>query len=325
MKWVEASIVTLSSGVRYVEAELLRHGVTGWQVIDIEELHSFLSDNPMQWDYIDERLLMENPEFVTIKLYAADDDAGIEMIEGITEGLNHLKRSHSDVDFGPLAVTLELLDDSSWLDNWKKYYKPLEIGEKLVIKPAWEEYSHAGKIVVNIDPGHTFGTGQHETTRLCIEALEGCIKPGNTMLDLGCGSGILSIVGLLLGVEKCVALDVNPAAVKITRQNADLNGIPEEKLCIYIGDIIDSAHLQKQVKALKYDCIAANIVADAIISLSPMIVGMDCLKPDGLFIASGIIKGRLSEVVSAMTDAGFTIEETKTAGEWACIIGCLKC
>jgi len=320
MKWIEVSIATTSSGAESVEAQLLIGGVSGWQIIDPDEMRRFLAENPMLWDYADDSLFEDSPEYVIIRFYAADNEHGRAMIETVKTGLDSLKKSLPDADLGSLAISLEQVDDESWPDSWKKYFKPFGIGKNIVIRPEWEEYSQEGKTVVAVEPGHMFGTGLHETTRMCIEALEQYIKPGDTMLDLGCGSGILAVTGIVLGAAKCVAVDINPEAAGVTYNNAELNGISGEKLHVHTGDIINSPALQEQVSAYKYDCITANIVADVIIPLSELTAKMNCIKPGGTLIASGIILERLDEVLAAFLSSGFSIVETLTAGGWACVV-----
>ena len=319
MKWIEINITTSTSGVEHIESMLLSIGISGWQILDRDEMRSFLDNNPAQWDYIDESLFDDYPESVTVRLYETDNKAGRLMIEKIRTGIDDLQKIHPDIDFGPLPVSVRHAGEDTWLDSWKKYFKPLEIGENIVIKPEWEEYIHTGKIVMNIDPGHVFGTGHHETTRLCIEELEDRIKPGDIMLDLGCGSGILSVIGLLLGAKKCVAVDINRNAVEITRQNAKKNGIAETRLTALYGDILHDRRLRKQVGSHAYDCIVANIVADTIISLSPLIAGMGCLKPEGIFITSGIIDSSLDEVLTGFKNSGYDLIDVRTENDWACV------
>ena len=249
-----------------------------------------------------------------------------------------------------VIIIQSAVSDDNWRDAWKTYFKPIEIGKNIVIKPAWEVYDNPGKLIFQIEPGNVFGTGQHESTRMCIEALEQYIKPGDIIMDIGCGSGILAIIGLMLGAEYCAAVDHNPDVTKAVMQNASLNGISRDKLDIRIGDFFENPELLKPIekacykeasdavcdktaqmntnKARKniadynsYDCIIANIVADAIIPLSPLIAEASCLKPDGLFIVSGIIIERLDEVLAALDGADFKIEEIKKLGEWACVVG----
>ena len=323
MKWMEINITTSSSGVEHIETMLLDIGLSGWQIFDREEIRSFLEKNPAQWDYIDEHVFDDYPESVTVRLYETDNKTGKRMADKIRVGMDELKRNLSDVDFGQFLMSVTPVSEDAWIDNWKKYFKPIEVGKNIVIKPDWEEYANTDKIVMNIDPGHVFGTGHHETTRLCIEELERCIKPGDIMLDIGCGSGILSVIGLLLGAQKCVAVDINRNAVDITRQNAGKNGIGNKRLTTYYGDIINNRRLQKQVRAIKYDCIVANIVADTIIALASLIAKIGCLKPGGKFIASGIINPSLSEVIFALKNAGYDVPEIRTENDWACVSACL--
>ena len=320
MNWIEVSISTTSAGVEHIESRLLLAGLSGWQVYDAEEMRSFLENNPRYWDYLDDNIFDDYPELVTVRFYAADDKPGRDLIAAVEAELDDLRRLPHDVDLGLLSITALPVKDEDWLDRWKDYFLPFEIGRNLVIKPSWEEYSNPDKIVVDINPGHVFGTGHHETTRMCIEVLERYIKAGDIMLDLGCGSGILSVIALLLGAEECVAADISPGAAGVTHLNAEANGLPKEKITVFIGDVVNDTQLHEQVNIHKYDCIAANIIADVIISLAPIVADMDCLKPGGWFLSSGIIKERLEEVVSSLVDAGFTVVETIIDGDWASVI-----
>ena len=320
MSWTQTVITTTSAGVEHIEAKLIKCGISGWQVIDLEEMRSFLYDNPMHWDYIDERLFENMPEYVTIKLYTAADEAGRASLEAVKAELSGLANSNPHIDFGPLALSSNLVDDEDWHDAWKEFFVPLDIGERIVVRPAWEEHSSEGKLVVGIDPGYVFGTGQHETTRMCIEALERHVKPGDAMLDLGCGSGILSVVGLMLGADKCVAVDINPDAAGIVFHNAQINSISTDRISVHIGDIVNDPHIQELTGAGKYDCITANIVTDVIVPLMPIVAKRELLKPCGVLIVSGIIKDRLDESLIAAKSAGFTALETKESGEWASLV-----
>ena len=320
MKYIEVNITTTQNGKEPVEAKLLACGISGWQVIDFEEMRSFLENNPKLWDYVDESVFENESGLVTLRIYVTDDEIGESIIETVKEAIDEIEDVAQSGNFRKPTISLAWVDDENWLDNWKKYFVPFEIGEKIVVCPAWEKYSNPDKVVMVVEPGNAFGTGHHESTRLCIEALERYIKPGDMMLDLGCGSGILSVIGLLLGAEKCIAVDFNPNAAEITYNNAEMNGISRDRLTVYTDDVLQSEGLRASIKTLKYDCIAANIVADAIISLSPLIVEMGCLKPGGVFIASGIIGERLTEVVSALNGAGFDVIEAKITNDWVCVV-----
>ena len=180
---------------------------------------------------------------------------------------------------------------------------------------------------MEIEPGNVFGTGQHETTRLCIEVLERYIKPGDVIMDVGCGSGILSIISLMLGADYCVAVDFNPDVPEAVYQNARLNKISIDKLDMRVGDVFASPHLLMPIiPSYKYtidgfDCIVANIVADAIINLTPLIIDMECLKPDGLFIASGIMNDSVDSVISTLKAAEFNVINVDVLGDWSCVVG----
>ena len=323
MRWIEADIKTTSAGVFAIEGILEGCGVSGWQVIDYEEMRAFLESNPAKWDYIDDCVFSNSPGHVVIKFFAEDSMEGEAIVGKVRGCIEGSEDAPANEDIAPASISMKYADDKDWLDGWKKYYKPFRVGERIIIVPAWEDYSHKdGKdgLIVRLDPGNAFGTGQHESTQICITAMERYIKPGHMMLDLGCGSGILSVIGLMLGAEGCVAADINPDSAGLTLRNAGLNGIQQDRLSVRIGDFINGRQFSRRLMSGVYDCIAANIVADAIISLSPRIAEMGCLRPGGVFISSGIIAERLDEVVSALKEAGFCIIEAERMGEWAGIV-----
>jgi ribosomal protein L11 methyltransferase len=295
-------------------------GISGWQVFDIDEMREHLADNPKEWDCLDDNIFDKYPEFVTLMFFVSDDNTGIELIEDVKAEIYNLAYSLPDVDLGTLDVNLSLVDDDNWLESWKEFFVPFAVGEKLIIKPPWEEYESNDKIVIDINPGHVFGTGHHETTRMCIEALERYIKPGDIMLDLGCGSGILSIIGIILGASESVAVDHSPGAAGVTYLNAEANGVSKDKLNVHIGDVLKNKRLIKEIYSQKYDCIVANIITGVIIQLSPILAKMGTLKPGGVYISSGIIDDRLDEVLAEIKNVGFNILETITDGGWVCVI-----
>ena len=357
MKWIEVNISVEPAFVEILEDVLDNCGVSGWQVIDYEEMRGFLENNPSKWDYIDDCVFANSTRFATVRFYAEDNTAGLAIVKSVEDGIDEHKSTAIDGSLQSVSITLELVDDLDWQNNWKKHYKPFTVGDRVLIVPSWEEpgidyYLDSGRenesicgklhgigeevvietgerslnkgmLVVRLDPGNAFGTGQHESTRLCIEALERYIKPGHMMLDLGCGSGILSVIGLLLGAAKCIAADINPDSAELAYRNAEFNGIPRERLSVFIGDAIKGPRLLDELLSQKYDCIAANIVADAIISLSEPIAKSGCLKPGGVFISSGIIRDRTDDVVLSLKTAGFRIERIDLTGEWASIAAML--
>ena len=242
------------------------------------------------------------------------------MLKSVRDDLVSFKSLDSDDAFGTLRIEIDSMREEDWENNWKQYFKPIYVGDRLVIKPEWETIDDSdGKIIFNIDPGMTFGSGQHETTRLCVETLDTIIKKGDKVLDLGCGSGILSIISLMIGASEARAVDIDPNCKKIAYQNAALNGIGEDVYTVLDGNILTDEEFKNDTeKSGPYDVVVANIVADVIIPLADDV--RRYLKEDGTFIASGIIEPRLPEVRDAIERNGFIIKEIKKENDWYCIV-----
>ncbi len=299
--------LSINEQISVIEGILIEAGINGYEIDDCDEMRNFLTDNPLQWDYVDEELMNRN-ERAAVIFYVTDDLHGQETLLSV----NTLLKPYG------LLTELENCDDEDWLSNWKKYYKPFTIGSKIAIRPVWEEYENPDqRIVFCINPGHVFGTGLHQTTRLCIEALENYVNDKTNILDLGCGSGILSLIALLLGAKQAFALDLEPAAAMIYKENAQLNGIKEERYTIETGNILSEESLLQKVGAQKYEIVVANIVADVILALIPMVKGW--LKADGVFISSGIIQERVDEVLAALNEEGFDTV-VFSLDNWYCIV-----
>ena len=313
MDWIEAKIVTASEGLEPVSAVLLENGITGFQIFDDEDTKSFLLTNPDRWDYIDEEFLDKPSEPPSIMFYLPKTPEGYAVFNEIKLALELLKKDETELDLGSLSLESSLVDDASWLENWKKYYKPFQIGSKVIICPVWEDFAEPGKIVFRIDPGYVFGTGLHQSTQLCIEQLEKYFYEGFSVADIGCGSGILSVIALMLGAKNADACDIDIKAGQIACENAGRNGISLEHYRVFTGNILTDNSLFDKFRN-NYDILLANIVADVIIPLSPLAFGM--VKPGGLFISSGIIDTRLREVKSAVESAGFEILETSQKDVW---------
>ena len=214
---------------------------------------------------------------------------------------------------------MENMKDEDWSENWKQFFKPLEIGKRVLVVPEWEEnIPESDRIKFLINPGLSFGTGSHESTKMCIEEIEKHVKDGDKILDLGCGSGILSVIALLLGAGDATAVDIDPMAVEVAYSNLKLNNLSEDIYHGFAGDITTDTELCNKLAAEKSDIVLANIVADVIIALSGYV--KDFMKPDGVFICSGIIIERKDEVVSALENAGLKIKEVRTMGEWAAAV-----
>lgn len=322
MEWTEIKIYTTRQGIEPVSAVLLETGINGIQVEDDEELKEYLEESSMYWDYVDEELLNKEKEETKIKIYVSNNPYGNEILLNVKENINRLKAMEKEIgiDLGRLEIeTTENLNDEEWLNKWREFYKPFKIGEKIIVKPVWEELKeNDGRIVFNINPGHVFGTGLHQTTQLCIENIEKYITNESVVLDLGCGSGILSIISILLGAKSAFAVDIDENAVKVAYENAEINGIPKEKYYVTSGNILEDEKIKNEIGAKKYDIVLANIIADVICLISPFVPSQ--LKEDGIFISSGIIKDRIEDVYTALKENGLEIIDTFTKGEWVCIV-----
>ncbi len=311
MRWLEVHIDTNHSGLETVQALLSALDVDGVAIEDEEEFQDFLENNHEYWDYVDEDLnrYMEGRSRVTFYLEAKE--AGFAKLGEVRIALQDLKQERQDL--GTLLMTLEEVQDADWENNWKQYYKPMEIGERLLIIPKWETADPEGRTPLYLDPGLTFGTGAHATTRLCLTALEGLIHGGERVLDLGCGSGILSVAALRLGAASALAVDIDDKCRDAAGENAALNGIGEESFAVLTGNILtDEAVAEKTGGG--YDVVLANIVADVIIALAPRVRGL--LREGGTFLCSGIIEGRVEEVAEALRNAGLEIQDRREDNGW---------
>ena len=307
MEWIELKIKTTAQGIEPISGVLYDLGITGVQISDKDDFKEFLENNRKYWDYVDEELekLKDQDSFITV--YFEDSAEGRELLSKAKEEVLAV--------FGETEFFENSVKDEDWSENWKQFFKPIEVGERVVIVPEWEEIPETDRIKFLINPGMSFGTGSHESTRMCIEELEKNLKKDDLILDLGCGSGILSVIGLLLGAKDCVAVDIDPMAVETAYKNLVLNGLSPERYKGYAGDITADKALYKTLSEKKYDIVLANIVADVIINLSGFV--KDFLKESGTFICSGIIIERKDEVKAALQNAGLKIKEERVMGEWA--------
>ena len=299
MKYLEVTMNLPGAEIDLRCSELEELGVNGFIIEDEEDFRTFLENNRQYWDYVDESLAAKYNGLSRIKFYFSDDEAGEQQLKTVLERY-------------PECV-VSSVQDSDWENNWREYYKPIEIGEKLVVVPEWEAVPEDGRLPLMLDPGLIFGTGSHATTRMCLCALEKYSAPGAKVLDLGCGSGILGIGALVLGCAECTGVDIDPKAPDVACSNAALNGIGKDRFHVYAGDVLQDNAMVKKL-GCEYDLVLANIVADVIIALAPRVKGF--LKKDGAFICSGIIDGREKEVFSALKQAGFEITEQMHEEEW---------
>lgn len=319
MDWIKVSIYTTSEGIEPLSGRLYQLGITGLEIEDEKDFKDFLENNKQYWDYVDDDLIKEKEGETEVIAYVSDNAAGHEMLMAIRNTVSELKQLDEDGEFGRLEIEINNMCEEDWANNWKKYFHPLNVGEKILIKPEWEETENPeGRVVFSVNPGMSFGTGSHYTTQLCIENLEGFINNDTKVLDLGCGSGILSIISLLLGAESAFAVDIDPNAVDIAYQNAERNNIDKSKYTVKAGDIITNTALQEEIAKDKYDVVVANIVADVIIALAPK--AKEYMKDGGVFITSGIIEDRIDDVKEALEKCGFKIESIKQRKDWASIV-----
>lgn len=319
MNWIRVSICTTSEGIEPVSGRLYQLGITGLEIEDEQDFKDFLENNKQYWDYVDEDLIKEKSGETKVKTYISDDASGRELLLAVKATLAELKQLDENGEFGRLEIELDSTTEEDWANNWRQYFHPIEIGEKLLIKPEWEELdAPTDRIVFNIEPGMSFGTGSHYTTQLCLEALEKYVTPDINMLDLGCGSGILSIISLMLGAKRAVAVDIDPNAVDTAYQNAERNGVGKENYTVLSGNVISDSDIQAEISKYKYEVVAANIVADVIIALAPK--AREYMAENGVFITSGIIEDRIDDVKAALQENGFEIVKISRRKDWASII-----
>ncbi len=309
-EWTKVSIETTSEGIEPLYGMLLSMGIEGAEIEDTADFENFLENNKRYWDYVDDELRAAKKGPTRVSVYLRADENGRETLLLLRENLRRLKAE--DASLGSLSVTLDQIDENDWFEKWKQYYKPFTVGEAITVVPAWTPYESEG-VLLRINPGMLFGTGSHNTTRLCITMLEKIVKKGDRVFDIGCGSGILSILALLLGAEHAAAVDIDAAAPRIAYENAALSGITPEKYTVTCGNV-----LEETVTDERFHVVVANIVADVIIPLSAVVERY--MEPEGLFLCSGIINDRLEEVLTALEKNGFTVLEKRQDGEWWAIL-----
>ena len=318
VKWLEVHIDTNHTGLEPVETMLSALGIDGVVIDDETEFEDFLENNGQYWDYVDEDLRQEMQGRSRITFYLEAGDEGFAKLGEVRIALEELKKTRDDC--GTLLMTLDDLEDADWENNWKQYYKPMEIGDRLLVVPEWLREDPkvraglaAGRVALVLDPGLTFGTGSHATTRLCLTALEKHVRGGETVLDLGCGSGILSIAALLLGADRAVACDIDEKCMDVAYENAALNGVGRDRYTVRWGDVVTDRALRRELGG-PYDVVVANIVADVIKALASTVRPL--VREGGIFLCSGIIDDRAEEVAQCLRDNGWTIAETRSSEGW---------
>ena len=318
MNWFQAKIHTTSSAIDAVTGILLQLGITGFIIEDNSDFEEFLISEKNPSIVIDDEFIASQNKETTVTVFLAENDQGKSTLVKMQQEFSLVKEKIGDIDFGTLEIDLNNVAEESWANNWKKYFKPLNIGRRLLIKPSWEETKNTeNRVVLNIDPGSSFGTGRHHTTKLCLESLENVIRGGEKILDIGCGSGILSIACLLLGANKATGVDIDENSVRIAIENALENNFNEDKFSAYCGNIIEDKNLCDKI-GTGYKIVAANIVADIIIMFAPIF--RQFMKENALLVTSGIIFSQVEEVKSALINNGFEILEEHEENDWYCLI-----
>ena len=311
MKWLALHIDTCPAGIEPVSDMLGNLGIEGLVIEDEGDFRQFLENNQQYWDYVDEDLDRSMSGKCRITFYVEDNDTGFASVAAVRIAMAQLKKDHPE--YAPLLLTMDGVEDADWENNWKAFYKPMEIGERLIVIPDWETADPKGRVALRLNPGLTFGTGSHATTRLCLTALEKLVKPGTRVLDLGCGSGILSIASILLGADHAYACDIDEKAVGVAYENAALNGVSREKYTVRAGDVTSDARLRADMGD-NYDIVVANIVSDVIIAIAPSVRPL--MREGGVFITSGIIDDRADEVRGKLEETGFKVLEANQSEGW---------
>ena len=311
MKWLALHIDTSPAGLEPVSSALGDLGIEGLVIEDEGDFRDFLEHNRQYWDYVDEELDRAMAGKCRVTFYVEDSDQGFATVAAARIAMAELKKAHPE--YAPLLMTMDGLEDADWENNWKAFYKPMEIGERLIVIPDWEEADPQGRVALRMNPGLTFGTGSHATTRLCLQALEKLVRPGMKVLDLGCGSGILSIAALLLGAERAFACDIDEKAVDVAYENAALNGVGRDRYTVRAGDVLSDQGLRREMGG-GWDVVVANIVSDVIIALAPAVGPL--LAPGGVFLCSGVIDDRAGEVREKLEEAGFAVLESRSSEGW---------
>ncbi|MDY5435262.1 50S ribosomal protein L11 methyltransferase [Peptostreptococcus porci] len=308
--WVEIKIKTTTEAVEAITNILFENGAQGAMIEDPKDF-LFQKAHEYDWDYIEEDVFNTDDENVYIKTYISEENDVVTFIESIKIRISELR--NFGIDIGAGEIFTDNVNEEDWANNWKKYYKPTKIGDRIVIKPEWEEYCPSeGDLVIHMDPGMAFGTGNHETTSMCIENLEKYVSEKSTVFDIGCGSGILGIVASKLGAKKVVGIDIDEMAVKVANENIQKNNVQDIMTAI-AGNMTD-----KIEEGAKADIVVANIIADIIMKMSGDVRKL--LKDDGIFISSGIILAKVDEVLENLKDNGFEVVDVIKKGEWSCVI-----
>lgn len=305
MAWLEITLDTDSEKIESIAAQLTAQGFAELVIEDQAEFESFLDENRAYWDYIDEDLQQKLQGLSHIKLYLEDTD---------TASLTRLEQAAAQL---ALPMDVKTMAETNWEESWKENYPAVEVGKNLIVVPYWAAEDTGGRTPIVLDPGLTFGTGAHASTQMVMEFMEHCVKPGFRCLDLGSGSGILSIAALRLGAASAIGVDIDPKAETIARENAAYNGFAAPEFTALTGNVTEDTALMGKLQQNAYDLVLVNIVADVIIGLSPVLPAF--LGEESILLCSGILDVRLQDVADALEKAGIEILEVKAKEDWRSI------
>ena len=314
MDYLEITVQTASAGIEIVANALTSGGFDSLVVEDQAEYENFLEDNRAYWDYIDEEFQAELQGLSRIKLYLEVDGSEEKQIEKLNKIIAFLKKRFPDKDLGKLTLERKLLPETNWEESWKDNYPPQYVGENLIVLPYWNAEATEGRTPIILDPGLTFGTGAHPSTQMVMEFMEEHIKPGMKVIDLGSGSGILSIAALRLGAASATGVDIDPKAEDIARENAGYNGFGGDRFTAVTGNVTEDRALMEALAGDGYDVVLVNIVADVIIGLAPVLKNF--MKENALVLCSGILDVREQDVAAALQAAGLEIVARKEKEDW---------
>jgi ribosomal protein L11 methyltransferase len=312
MAWLELSVSTASAGIAQVAEQLTAGGFADLVLEDQAEFETFLEENRAYWDYIDEELQEKLQGLSCIKLYLeAGDSQGLENLKNL---LSTMKQRDAAGKLGSLTLTVKPLPDVDWEESWKENYPPQPVGENLIVLPYWMADMETDRRKIILDPGLTFGTGAHPSTQMVMEFMEQLVRPGAKCLDLGSGSGILSIAALRLGAKSAIGVDIDPKAENIARENAAYNGFSAPEFTALTGNVTEDRAMMEQLAATEYDVVLVNIVADVIIGLSPVLPNF--LTENSVLLCSGILDTRLADVTAALERAGLKVTDIHAKEDW---------
>ncbi len=309
MQWLETVVHTTTEGQELVSEALMRFGAVGTEIVDRADVPD-PSKPGVYWELYDQKLLDNMPQDVLVKGWLELNEHTPDRLSTLKTQLGAMKTADVGIPLGTLALEERSVADEDWSENWKKYYKPFRVGQHLLVKPTWEPYTlQPDDVLIELDPGMAFGTGTHETTHMCMELAEKYLAPGMRVMDVGTGSGILAIAAAKLGAKEVLAIDIDPDAVKVAKENIAHNHV-EQSVRAVVGDLVKS-------EAMPCELALANIVADAICMLAGPLTRH--LTENGLLVCSGIIREREDDVQRAAKEAGYTLVDRLTMGEWVAL------